>query len=108
MFTEFWHKELLGNNYRADIAVVELKDDINDNCHLRDNVNNVLAVIELKYNNTKDDTRYFEDVEKIKNYRIIDNCKYYLGFINEYVESSETWRPKYSRLGKRQKERITF
>lgn len=108
VFTEFWDKNLLGNNYRADIAVVELVDNVDDELYLRNNVKRVLAIIELKYNNTKDDSRYLGDVEKVKNYRVDENCKFYLGFINEYIESSETWRPKYTRLGKNQRERIKF
>ncbi|MCM3124396.1 MULTISPECIES: hypothetical protein [unclassified Mesobacillus] len=92
IFTEFYH-----GGFIADLAIVQLKDDPSDSDHLKDGIENVLAIVELKYK-AGGAMKFFEDdVLKIKNY--IDatpsaTTQYYLAFIHEaeyeYVED-DSW-----------------
>ncbi|MBT2642884.1 hypothetical protein J7I80_11655 [Bacillus sp. ISL-41] len=92
IYTEFHH-----GGFKADLAIVKLNDDPGNNDHLKDDIENVLAIIELKYKSCSTMKFFEEDVVKIKNY--IDatpsaTTQYYLAFIHEaeyeYIED-DSW-----------------
>lgn len=95
MYTEYNEGYIKKNNMRADIAIVEV-DKNSDEYYLGDRINNVLAIIELKYGTSTD--YICSDVEKIKIYKNIkglENCQYYLGFLNENgYTSRQYWLDK--------------
>lgn len=81
IYTEYYHKGL-----RADLVVVQLCEEPGYNGHLRNDVENILAVVEMKYKFGTNDDPFKQDVVKVKNY--INNldyksCLYYLAFIHE-------------------------
>lgn len=85
MYTEYNEGYLKVNKMRADIAIVEI-DKNSDKYYLGHRIENVLAIIELKYHVSPE--YMYTDVEKIKKYKEIkelENCQYYLGFLNENV-----------------------
>lgn len=85
MYTEYNEGALKKNNMRADIAIVEIDPD-SEKYYLGDRVENVLAIIELKY--ASEINYIYTDVEKIKEYKKIkdlENCQFYLGFLNEAI-----------------------
>ncbi|WP_373181282.1 hypothetical protein [Clostridium butyricum] len=85
MYTEYNEGYLKVNKMRADIAIVEI-DKNSDKYYLGHRIENVLAIIELKYHASPE--YMYTDVEKIKKYKEIkelENCQYYLGFLNENV-----------------------
>jgi hypothetical protein len=92
IYTEFHH-----GGFIADLAIVKLKDDPGNNVHLKHDIENVLAIIELKYK-VNGPMRFFEDdVQKIKNYidtTPLATTQYYLAFIHEveyeYIEN-DSW-----------------
>lgn len=91
IFTEFNDADLKGSGFRADIAIVEMGEDINP--YLGDDVKSIIAIIELKFKNkyTSYDV-FYKDIEKTKIY-IKDlnvNCLYYLGFIHEKEHEKDT------------------
>ena len=84
LYPEFYFKDL---KYRADLAIVEMdfKKDVN---HLKDCVEDVVAIIELKYAGGNSDTisNYIKtDMQKIKEYikNLNYDCQYYFGVIYE-------------------------
>lgn len=88
IYTEYNESTLKKNNMRADIAIVEL-DMKADEYYLGDAVQNVLAIIELKFqpNGAANANYISQDVQKIKMYKNIkelQGCQFYLGFIHEH------------------------
>lgn len=92
IYTEFYH-----GGFIADLAIVKLNDDPGNNEYLIDDIENVLAIIELKYKSCGTMKFFEDDVLKIKNY--IDakpsaSTQYYLAFIHEaeyeYIED-DSW-----------------
>lgn len=92
IYTEFYHAGFI-----ADLAIVILNGDPGNNNHLKDDIDNVLAIIELKYKACSTMKFFEDDVQKIKNY--IDatpspTTQYYLAFIHEaeyeYIED-DSW-----------------
>jgi hypothetical protein len=83
IFTEYY----LDNNERADIAIVRLNNEDGEYFHLSEQVEEVLAVIELKYKATIQTINYFfDDITKVKRYiktRKYKDTQFYLGFIHE-------------------------
>lgn len=84
LYPEFYFKDL---KYRADLAIVEM-DFTKDVNHLKDCVEDVVAVIELKYAGGNSDTisNYIKtDMPKIKEYikNLNYDCQYYFGVIYE-------------------------
>ncbi|MBT2639831.1 hypothetical protein [Bacillus sp. ISL-39] len=81
IFTEFYY-----GGFIADLAIAKLNDDPGNKDHLKDDIENVLAIIELKYKSCGTMKFFEDDVLKIKNY--IDaapsaTTQYYLAFIHE-------------------------
>lgn len=92
IYTEFYH-----GGFIADLAIVKLNDDPGNNDHLKDDIENVLAIIEMKYKSCSTMKFFEEDVLKIKNYidaTPLANTQYYLAFIHEseyeYIED-DSW-----------------
>lgn len=85
IFTEYE----LDNNCRADIAIVRLKPEAekNDRCSIKENIETVLAVIEIKYKDNKTSINPFRsDINKMKKYissGLYPECQFYLAFICE-------------------------
>lgn len=92
IFTEFYH-----GGFIADLAIVKLNDEPGYNDHLKDDIENVLAIIELKYKSCGTMKFFKDDVLKIKNYidaTPLASTQYYLAFIHEaeyeYIED-DSW-----------------
>lgn len=84
LYPEFYFKDL---KYRADLAIIEM-DFTKDVNHLKDCVEDVVAIIELKYAGGNSDTisNYIKtDMPKIKEYikNLNYDCQYYFGVIYE-------------------------
>lgn len=80
IFTEYHYK-----NGIADLAIVQLNKNIGG-VHLKDEVGNVLAIIEVKYKSASNALPFEKDVVKIKDYietTPFDQTQYYLAFIHE-------------------------
>lgn len=95
IFTEFNSGPLAGRSVRADLAIVKIDDNGEEN--LRDQIVKVFALIELKYKNRYVFMEPFQhDVHKalslIKKKGLRD-CQFYLGFIHEYgyEPGMESW-----------------
>lgn len=81
IYTEFHYKGFI-----ADIAIVKISDEPAGKDHLRDAVDAVLAVIEVKYKADGNEKPYVDDVRKIKTYldtQPLDETQYYLAFVHE-------------------------
>lgn len=81
IFTEFYH-----GGFIADLAIVKLNDNPGNNDHLKDDIENVLSIIELKYKACGTMKFFEDDVQKIKNYldaTPMATTQYYLAFIHE-------------------------
>lgn len=107
IYTEFNECGLKTRRKRADLAIVKMKDEPSNSEYLGEDVESVLALIELKFTSggARSINTIFEDVAKTKNYiqdkKYADmymNCQFYLGIIHEhtYKHSDLQW------LGKRQ------
>lgn len=82
IFTEFYY-----NDYIADIAIVRLIDKPGQ-VHLKDEVEEVLAIIEVKYKGDGTVSPFNQDVLKIQKYIEYNpdaSTQYYLAFIHEVV-----------------------
>ena len=99
IFTEYY----LRNNERADLAIVRLlpkKEMVAQDYHLKDRVDEILAVIELKHKaNSCGSNPFLQDVNKVKKYiglKSYMTCQFYLGFIHETEYSIEetSWLSK--------------
>ena len=92
IYTEFNEKGLKAKGLRADIAIVSLKASKNDYYYLGDRIDDVLAIIELKFrgDGSSGTSAIYQDINKTKNYITnfaFPNCQYYLGIIHEYSYS---------------------
>ena len=101
IFTEFNDGPLHGTGKRADIAIVKLKEPGEEGytSHLRNYIEDVIAIIELKHKNgfgTTEDIN--KDYTKIKDYIQKDKieCQYYTGVIHEVVWDRKNWLDKRS------------
>lgn len=85
IFTEFHDGRLSGKSVIADIAIVQLGD--NEEGHIKDNVEKIYAIIELKYKGAQVPIDPFlSDVKKTIKYikdRELGGCQFYLVFIHE-------------------------
>jgi hypothetical protein len=81
IYPEFHYKDC-----KADLAIVKMNDDYGSTGHLKDDIETVLAIIEIKYKSDGNVKHFEDDVLKIKKY-IDSNPKettqYYLAFIHE-------------------------
>ncbi|WP_139378287.1 hypothetical protein [Mesobacillus jeotgali] len=92
IYTEYHH-----GGFIADLAIVKLNEKPGNNNHLKEDIETVLAIIELKYK-ANGPMKFFEDdVQKIKNYidaTPLATTQYYLAFIHEaeyeYIED-DSW-----------------
>lgn len=94
IYTEYY----LGENKNkkrqiADIAIVQLKllNDMNDGYMIKDRVENIITIMELKFKGNTE-KHFRDDVKKIKEYTRIKKCrdsKFYLGFIYEATYSTD-------------------
>ena len=91
IFTEFSDGELKGTGSRADIAVVKMSKTRKE-YYLGDNVEAIIAIIELKFSRGSDGV-FYADIGKIRDYIRVQNinCLYYLGFIAEKVYDNPNW-----------------
>ena len=101
IFTEFNDGPLHGTRKRADIAIVRLKPEGKDGYpgHLRNYIEDVIAIIELKHKNGQSATEeIYKDFEKLKNYMQQDriDCQYYEGVIHEVYWEKKAWLDKRS------------
>ena len=101
IFTEFNDGPLQGTGKRADIAIVRLKPEGEDGYpgHLRNYIEDVIAIIELKHKNGQSATEeIYKDFEKLKNYMQQDHidCQYYEGVIHEVYWENKAWLDKRS------------
>jgi hypothetical protein len=87
---------LLSNGERADIAIIQLEEDkkyMNRDICYEDNVEKVLAIIELKYKNAECNIEpFYSDINKIKRCakrKCFEETQFYLGFIHETSYSLE-------------------
>ena len=92
IYTEFNDGDLKGVGFRADIAIVEIGDNVDG--YLGDNIKSIIAIIEFKYGGAyMPDSNFYDDISKVKNY--IKNCKinclYYLSFIIEKEYPYPNW-----------------
>jgi hypothetical protein len=80
IYTEFYYMGL-----RADLVVVKLNENPGQNGHLKNDVAEIIAAIEMKYKYDLSDKPFLSDIEKIRKsieeYKI--NALYYLAFIHE-------------------------
>lgn len=85
IFTEFHDGELSGKGVIADIAIVKIGD--NEEGHIKDNIDKIYAIIELKHKGAQVPVNPFiADVEKSIKYikdKALEGCQFYLGFIHE-------------------------
>ena len=80
---------LFENGKKADIAIVRLcpKYETNDK-YLGDCIEEVIAIIELKYKSGNINKDFYSDVSKLKEYASsFANCQLYAGFIQEYYHA---------------------
>lgn len=95
IFTEFHDGPLSGKRLIADIAIVKISDSIND--HIKNNIEKLYAIIELKHKAKRVSIDYFiSDLEKVTGYikdKKLKGCQFYLGFIHEeeYDADELTW-----------------
>ncbi|WP_096155698.1 hypothetical protein [Bacillus sp. FJAT-45066] len=81
IYTEFHYKGSI-----ADIAMVKLKDKPGNSDHLKDDIESVLAIIEVKYKSCWNDKPFLDDILKVKDYMETlpqDTTQYYLAFVHE-------------------------
>ena len=86
----------LNNQKRADIAIVKLKPkNEREGCFLRDCIEEVLAIIELKFKGSSANSQvFYNDVYKLKEYaKSYPDVQLYAGFIQEslYNDSNCSW-----------------
>jgi len=86
----------LNNQKRADIAIVKLKPkNEREGCFLRDCIEELLAIIELKFKGSSADSQvFYNDVYKLKEYaKSYPDVQLYAGFIQEslYNDSNCSW-----------------
>lgn len=96
IFTEFSDGMLQGTKKVADIAIVEMANPSKSYSKpLREYVENIVAIIELKYKNGSASTNenINRDVQKLKEYIQIHNidCQYYLAVIQEAHLGKQNW-----------------
>lgn len=95
IYTEYYHDGL-----RADLVIAKLCEEPGFNGHLRNDVKDILAVVEMKYKYDANVDPFKKDIVKVKNYiKNLDykNCLYYLAFIHEVENPSK----EYSWVSKR-------
>ncbi|MEQ6391386.1 hypothetical protein RZN22_19145, partial [Bacillaceae bacterium S4-13-58] len=93
IFTEFHYKGFI-----ADLAIVKLIDQPGKS-HLQEEVESVLAILEVKYKRNGNEKPFVDDVLKIKRYMNTapkDLTQFYLAFIHEieYGNIEESWLSK--------------
>lgn len=85
IFTEFHDGKLAGKGVKADIAIVKICD--NEVQHIKENIEKIYAVIELKHKSSQVPVDCFiKDIEKTIGYikdKELTGCQFYLGFIHE-------------------------
>ena len=85
IFTEFHDGKLSGKGVIADIAIVKIGDT--EEGHIKDNIEKIYAMIELKYKGAQAPIDPFvSDVKKMVEYikdKELEECQFYLGFIHE-------------------------
>ena len=101
IFTEFNDGPLHGTGKRADIAIVKLMPEGEDGYpgHLRNYIEDVVAIIELKHKNGQSATEeIYKDFQKLKDYIQKDKieCQYYEGVIHEVQWEEKAWLDKRS------------
>lgn len=101
IFTEFNDGPLHGTGKRADIAIVKLMPEGEDGYpgHLRNYIEDVVAIIELKHKNGQSATEeIYKDFKKLKDYIQKDkiDCQYYEGVIHEVQWEEKAWLDKRS------------
>ena len=101
IFTEFNDGPLHGTGKRADIAIVKLMPEGEDGYpdHLRNYIEDVVAIIELKHKNGQSATEeIYKDFQKLKDYIQKDkiDCQYYEGVIHEVQWEEKAWLDKRS------------
>lgn len=95
IFTEFHDGKLAGKSVIADIAIVKIGD--NDVEHIRQNIEKIYAIIELKHKGSQVRVDCFiKDVEKTIEYikdKDLADCQFYLGFIHEgeFAANETSW-----------------
>jgi len=97
IFTEFHDGLFKGTGFRADLAIVQTKhihiDNIEGYIGDKENIESIIAVIELKYkgNVSAAEEAIYKDFDKINEYMKIlpEDTKYYLGIIHEKYWSKE-------------------
>jgi hypothetical protein len=83
IYTEFYYKGSI-----ADLAIIKLNDNPGNNNHLKDDIESVLAIIEIKYKGNVNLKPFEDDVRKIQQYIEEDTAnstQYYLAFVHEVV-----------------------
>lgn len=83
IYTEYYHDGL-----RADLVIAQLCEEPGFNGHLRNDVVDILAVVEMKYKYVTNTDPFKKDIVKVKNYLKNLNykdCLYYLAFIHEVI-----------------------
>lgn len=101
IFTEFNDGPLHGTGKRADVAIVKLMPEGKDgySSHLRNYIEDVVAIIELKHKNGQSATEeIYKDFQKLKDYIQKDkiDCQYYEGIIHEVQWGEKAWLDKRS------------
>lgn len=85
IFTEFHDGGLAGKGVIADIAIVKIGDNRDD--HIKNNINSIYAIIELKHKGAQVPIDPFlSDIDKTLKYikdRSLEGAQFYLGFIHE-------------------------
>lgn len=81
IYTEYFYK-----GFVADLAIVKLNDDPGNNEYLKDDVESVLSIIEVKYKSGGSEKPFTDDIRKIKSYIDFsprETTQYYLAFVHE-------------------------
>ncbi len=95
IYTEYYYKGMI-----ADIVIVQLNEEPGYKDFIKDEVESVLAVIEIKYKGAGNEKPFEDDVKKIDRYMTTppnDQTQYYLAFIHEIVyenNEGDSWLTK--------------
>lgn len=109
IFTEFNDNSLKGSGFRADIAIVKLGEPVNT--YWGDNIESIIAIIELKYKGQYVNYDVFNrDIVKVGKYirELKINGKFYLGFIHEKEYEENPFRLRNRQANNWAKNKVTM
>lgn len=96
IFTEFTDDKFKGKHKRPDIVIAKVPKE-QKSCYWGDDVENCLAVIEIKFkSNFQSSEDIYADYDKLKYYKteLGVDCKLYMATIWEYEDDETNWARK--------------